>query len=125
MPGSRYTLEVSSPGLERPLRTPEQFARAVGEQVMVRTLPDSGLERRVRGTLAGVNGDAMFVTGDELPDGGMRIAYADVERARTVFEWGPSPRPGPSAKPTSRSTQPARKGRPTSKKPASEKTVAS
>jgi N utilization substance protein A len=52
MPGRRYTLEVSSPGLERPLRTPEQFSRALGEQIMVRTQPDSGLERRVKGVLS-------------------------------------------------------------------------
>ncbi len=37
---SAYTLEVSSPGLERRLRTPAHFARAVGEKVSVRTLAD-------------------------------------------------------------------------------------
>ncbi len=116
MPGSRYTLEVSSPGLERPLKTPEQFERAVGELVMVRTLPDSGLERRVRGTLQAADSEAVVVTGDGLPVEGLRINYSDVERARTVFEWGPAPRPGSSARPTSRSTKPASKGRPASKK---------
>src|SRR5215207_5860794 len=38
--GHRYTLEVTSPGLERKLRTPEQFVRAVGETVKVKTTPD-------------------------------------------------------------------------------------
>jgi len=116
MSGSRYTLEVSSPGLERPLKTPAQFARAVGEQVMVRTQPDSGLERRVRGALTAADEEAAVVTGDGLPEGGLRIAYADIERARTVFEWGPAPRPGQAAKPRSRSTEPATKARPISKK---------
>ncbi len=115
MPGRRYTLEVSSPGLERPLRTPEQFARAVGEQVMVRTQPDSGLERRVCGALVAADDEAVTVSGEGMPEGGLRIAYADVERARTVFEWGPAPRPG-TQKQTSRSTDPAAKSRPTSKK---------
>ena len=36
-PGKRYTLEVSSPGVERKLRTPKHFERAVGEKVSVRT----------------------------------------------------------------------------------------
>ena len=40
VPGS-YTLEVSSPGLERPLRTPAHFARAVGTAVKVKTIPRS------------------------------------------------------------------------------------
>ena len=50
VPG-RYTLEVSSPGLERPLRTPAHFARAVGQQVSVRTQPSVDGERRVAGLL--------------------------------------------------------------------------
>ncbi|HLX87663.1 MAG TPA: ribosome maturation factor RimP, partial [Acidimicrobiales bacterium] len=51
MPGERYTLEVSSPGVERPLRTPEHFARAVGETVSVRTRAGEAGERRVTGVL--------------------------------------------------------------------------
>lgn len=94
MPGSRYTLEVSSPGLERPLRTPEQFARAVGEQVSVRTLPTAGLDRRIRGMLSVADADGVVLTGDGLPEDGSRIAYTDIERARTVFEWGPTLRRG-------------------------------
>jgi ribosome maturation factor RimP len=94
MPGRRYTLEVSSPGLERPLRTPEQFARAVGEQVSVRTMPSAGLDRRIRGTLSVADADGVVLTGDGLPEDGSRIAYSDIERARTVFEWGPAVRRG-------------------------------
>jgi len=116
MPGSRYTLEVSSPGLERPLRTREQFSRALGEQIMVRTQPDSGLERRIKGVLVSADSEAVVVSGDGLPEDGLRIAYTDVERARTVFEWGPAPRPGSAAKQTSRSTDSGAKARPTSKK---------
>src|SRR5690242_16987334 len=36
---SQYTLEVSSPGLERPLRTPAHFTRAIGTEVNVKTTP--------------------------------------------------------------------------------------
>jgi ribosome maturation factor RimP len=88
VPGGRYTLEVSSPGLERPLKTPAQFARAVGEEVTIRTIASAGLERRLRGTLESVDDEGVVLAGEGLPAGGSRIAYADIERARTVFEWG-------------------------------------
>ena len=88
-----YHLEVSSPGVERPLRTPEQFRRFVGTKVSVRTLPGVEGERRVVGLLAAADDEGIAVT----PDGAeidRRILYPDIERARTVFEWGPAPRPG-------------------------------
>ena len=85
-PGS-YTLEVSSPGLERRLRTPAHFARAVGETVTVR-LPEAGRRRRVTGVLRRRRGDRVHLEGPDVPGGSMRIAYDQVERARTVFEWG-------------------------------------
>ena len=92
MPG-RYTLEVSSPGLERRLRTPEQFHGAVGETVTLRIAPAGVAAERVTGTLTSAS-----ATGVELQtDTGPRSArYDEVERARTVFEWGASPKPSPS-----------------------------
>ena len=89
LPG-RYTLEVSTPGLERPLRTPAHFAGAVGTKITVKLR--SGEERRVAGTLATADDDGIILTteaGDER-----RIAYHDIEKAKTVFEWGPAPKPG-------------------------------
>ena len=50
IPG-RYTLSVSSPGLERRLRTPAHFARAVGEKVTVRVDAGTADVRRITGTL--------------------------------------------------------------------------
>lgn len=90
MPG-RYTLEVSSPGVERRLRTPEQFARAVGETVSVRTVADSGGPRRVQGRLASADATGFSLEGPELAGGSRRLSYDEVERARTVFEWGAAP----------------------------------
>ena len=52
IPG-RYTLSVSSPGLERRLRTPAHFARAVGEKVTVRVNAGTADVRRLTGTLSG------------------------------------------------------------------------
>jgi len=90
IPG-RYTLEVTSPGLERTLRTPAHFERAVGSVVNVRTLPEVEEPRRVRGELTGADDDGITVKQD---DGGeRRLRYDEIERARTVFEWGPAPRP--------------------------------
>lgn len=87
-----YTLEVSSPGLERPLRSPAQFARAVGSSVAVKTVPGTEGDRRFRGRLGSADDRAITVID---PDGGAhRIAYDQIERARTVFEWGPGPKPG-------------------------------
>jgi ribosome maturation factor RimP len=54
----RYTLEVSSPGLDRILRTPQHFERFVGEPVHVELkLPQDG-RRRFSGTLTGLQGNA-------------------------------------------------------------------
>ena len=92
VPDERYTLEVSSPGLERPLRTPEHFRRFVGATVAVKTRPDVAGERRIEGRLDAADESGITVAGRTL-------AYADVERARTVFEWGPAPKPNaPSPK---------------------------
>src|SRR5438270_13913457 len=69
VPG-RYTLEVSSPGVERPLRTPEHFRRAVGTTVAVRTRAEIDGERRVQGVLDAVGDDAVVVAGRRIPVGG-------------------------------------------------------
>src|ERR1019366_8297586 len=53
--GSRYTLDVSSPGLERRLRTPLHFASAVGEVVTLRELRGAEPTRRLEGTLVAAN----------------------------------------------------------------------
>jgi len=90
-----YALEVSSPGLERPLRRPDHYRRAVGTTVTVKTRDDEGAARRVRGVLAAADDDGFTLEAETGPE---RIAYADVTQARTVFEWGPAPKPAPKRK---------------------------
>jgi ribosome maturation factor RimP len=91
VPG-HYTLEVSSPGVERPLRTPAHFRRFLGTTVAVRTHPGVEGDRRVEDVLTAADDDGIVV-------GGRALRYADIERARTVFTWGPAPKPGrPQAK---------------------------
>ncbi|MCU1455362.1 MAG: hypothetical protein JWN46_3508 [Acidimicrobiales bacterium] len=95
-----YTLEVSSPGLERPLRTPAQFARAIGSKINVKTIAHVPGDRRFTGVLLAADDDAIRVRleGDGSTEGApideRRLAYDEIERARTVFEWGPAPKPG-------------------------------
>ena len=105
IPG-RYSLEVSSPGVERTLRTPDHFARAVGETVSIKTRPQVPGERRLRGRLvsADAEGFELEVEGED-PDS-RRLAYADIDRARTVFVWGPEPRVArPRTSPSNRTTR--------------------
>jgi ribosome maturation factor RimP len=90
IPG-RYTLEVSSPGLERPLRTKEQFQRFVGTPVNVKTKPNVEGERRFRGTV--IEATDTHVTIGDPP---RQLRYEDIDKAKTIFEWGPTPKKTPS-----------------------------
>ena len=91
----RYTLEVTSPGLERNLRLPQHFERAVGEKVKIKTVAEVEAGRRVEGILeaADPSGIAVRTDGGE-GDPVRRVGYDQIVRARTVFEWGPAPKPG-------------------------------
>ncbi len=91
MPG-RYTLEVSSPGLERPLRTPEHFRRAVGESIKVKTMPTNEGARRLEGTLLSADDGGFDIETDEDQ---CRLRYDEVSKARTVFDWAPTSRTDP------------------------------
>jgi ribosome maturation factor RimP len=97
VPG-KYTLEVSSPGIERPLRRPEHFARVIGSTVNVRLRDVTNAERRFQGTLRAADGTAITVV---LDDGTERTAtYEQIDRARTVHMWAPPPKAGaPRRKP--------------------------
>jgi ribosome maturation factor RimP len=91
IPG-RYTLEVSSPGLERSLRTVDHFRKAVGSVVKIKTRPDAEGDRRIEGELIAVADDdhiEVAVAGETR-----LVSIADINKARTVFEWGPTPKPG-------------------------------
>lgn len=86
----RYTLEVTSPGVERPLRTPEQFIRAVGETVKVKTTIELDGQRRLEGVLLAA--DQSGITLEAEPGSNYTLGYGDIAKARTVFAWG-TPRP--------------------------------
>ena len=96
MPG-HYTLEVTSPGLERQLRTPAHYRREVGKTVALRLRDVVHGERRVTGVLAAADDAQIVVAVDGEP---RTIASDPIDRARTVFEWGPAPKPGGGGKRT-------------------------
>lgn len=95
----QYTLEVSSPGLERALRTPAHYAWAVGRQVAVKTVPGTEAGRRLVGTVAAADDSGVTLRLDEPAGTDVQLAYDQIEKARTVFEWGPAPKPGSGTKP--------------------------
>ncbi len=90
----RFTLDVSSPGLERKLRTTAHFATTVGEVVTLRELRDAEPTRRLEGTVVAVEDDC--VTLDDAEHGRVRVPVERIERARTVFKWGAEAKPTPS-----------------------------
>jgi ribosome maturation factor RimP len=84
-----YTLEVSSPGVERPLRTPRDFERHVGVKVKVKTVEPLEGSRTHTGLLRQADGEAVVV---DTEHGERRIPFGDISAARTVFEWGAAPK---------------------------------
>lgn len=80
IPGE-YQLEVSSPGLDRPLVKPEHFRRVVGQQVRISMRHHHLGRRRFTGVLAAVSADTVTV---ELDGESYDLAFADIERARLV-----------------------------------------
>jgi ribosome maturation factor RimP len=90
-----YTLEVSSPGLERALRTPEHFAGAVGSQVRVKLRPGVEGDRRVAGTLTAADAEVLCVTDADGVE--RRVRIDDVTKANVHVDWAPPPKPGSAA----------------------------
>jgi len=84
-----YAMEVSSPGLERQLKKPEDFGNRVGERVRVKTAHPVDGSRTLNGTIVEA-GDQEVRLATEA--GERSVPYPDITSARTVFEWGPAER---------------------------------
>jgi ribosome maturation factor RimP len=79
-----YSLDVGSPGLERPLKAPRDFMRRVGERVKVRIAPRGGTAETLVGDI--VRADERDVT-IATEAGERTVAHWYIAKARTVFEW--------------------------------------
>ncbi|MEZ5543089.1 MAG: ribosome maturation factor RimP [Pseudomonadota bacterium] len=83
IPG-HYTLEVSSPGLDRLLFRPQDFTRFAGHEVRVRMrFPVAG-QRKFKGRLLGLEDDTVLIEQDGEQ---VRLAYEQIEQARLVPEF--------------------------------------
>jgi ribosome maturation factor RimP len=79
----RYTLDVSSPGLERPLRTPAHFADVVGRRAAVRTSHEVAGLKRFRGEVVDADErEVTLATGEEQ----VRIPYEAIARGNLIDE---------------------------------------
>ena len=102
-----YTLEVSSPGIERPLFKAEQFARFIGEETkVVLKVPQDG-RRRLTARIVSVNAGRILFDADGID---IDVAHHNIQKAKLGPDWGglgiaPQPKNTPS------------KGRPSKQKP--------
>ena len=88
---ANYTLEVSSPGLDRPLFKPEHFARFIDAQVKITLdLPQDG-RRRFQGPILRVDGDTITVEQDGAP---VALPHANIQKARLVPDFEKPAKPG-------------------------------
>ena len=87
VPGE-YTLEVSSPGIERSLRRPDHYTRVIGATVNVRLRDVTNEARRIQGVLVAADDHGITVRSDEAPHADRTVTYDQIDRARTVFVWG-------------------------------------
>lgn len=101
-----YTLEVSSPGVDRPLFTAAQFARFAGESAkVVLKLPQDG-RRRFQGAIVRVEGDSLVFDVDGQT---VVVDHGNVEKARLMPDWvalgmAPQPKKKPARRPNGKAS---------------------
>lgn len=83
VPGA-FTLEVTSPGVTRPLRRPRDFARNVGREVKVLRQEGADEPREVRGEVVAADEDAVTLA---TPAGEVRLRIDEVDHGTVVLPW--------------------------------------
>nr|WP_206370555.1 ribosome maturation factor RimP [Solimonas marina] len=81
---SAYRLEVSSPGLDRPLVKPAHFQRFAGQQARVQLMAPVNGRRRFVGEIVAADADVLRIQTEE---GVAEIPFADIDRARLVPDY--------------------------------------
>ncbi len=80
-----YTLEVSSPGLDRPLASKRDFERAIGDEIQVEVLREGDRgPRPVRGRVLAVQHEALVLT---TSAGNVTIPFTQIQRAKKALQW--------------------------------------
>lgn len=79
-----WSLEVSSPGADRPLTKPDHYRRFVGRQVKVRTSEPIAGQRNFTGTLADADDETVAV---ETNGGAVRIPLSEIRRSNLIPEF--------------------------------------
>ncbi|MBI1824364.1 MAG: ribosome maturation factor RimP [Nitrospirae bacterium] len=85
----QYTLEVSSPGLDRPLRKIEDFKRVIGKLVHVKTKEPIGLQKVFIGRLISVeeNGNIHFLVEQKKKSDDLIISFDNILESNLEVEW--------------------------------------
>jgi len=76
-----YVLEISSPGLDRPLHSPRDFQRKIGQQVEILIYRD-GQESTLSGTLTGINDDILTLSDG---NGAVQVAVSDIREGKVII----------------------------------------
>ena len=79
-----YMVEVSSPGLDRPLVSKRDFERALGEDVVVTAEADEGRTKELRGMLLAVQHEAIVL---KMGGGNVTVPFAGVRAAKKALRW--------------------------------------
>ncbi|MEN8236095.1 MAG: ribosome maturation factor RimP [Pseudomonadota bacterium] len=87
---SAYVLEVTSPGMDRPLVKPEDFKRFVGSTIKLQTMIPVDDQKRFRGTLKGLEDEKVVIEVEVGKNEGkvVRIPLLEISRANLVPEFG-------------------------------------
>jgi ribosome maturation factor RimP len=79
-----YTLEVSSPGIDRPLRKEKDFVGAIGKKVKVRMITPIDGRRSFTGYLKGFENDTLYI---DIDGSSVTLPWAEVEKANLIYEF--------------------------------------
>ena len=81
--GGNYLLEVSSPGVDRPLRSRREFELKIGRELKV-TVQEDGAEKTLQGELMAADDEAILL---KVEDEIMRIYYPQIKKAIQALPW--------------------------------------
>jgi ribosome maturation factor RimP len=85
VPGDRYQLEVSSPGIERKLRKIDDFSRFSGQRARISLREPREGQRRFEALIQGVDGDEILL--ELKPGAEARVRMTEIEKANLKHEW--------------------------------------